>query len=166
MKKGDKAQLIRIGMAEMVISKTPATIITSVGSCIALCMYDPVIKVGGMAHIVLPNNPFPSKETEIKQKYAETAVMALFSALVSEGADRERIRAKIAGGANMFLKFGLECEALDIGGNNAKMIKKKLAELHIPLIAEDTGGNHARRIKFDTDSGRMTVIANEEVKVI
>ena len=166
MKKEDKALPIRIGMAEMVISKTPTTIITTVGSCIALCMYDPVIKIGGMVHIVLPNNLSPSKEKEIKQKYAETAVMALFSALISEGADKERIRAKIAGGANMFLKLGLKCEALDIGGNNAKMTKKKLAELHIPLIAEDIGGNHARRIKFDTDSGRMTVIIGEEVKVI
>ena len=166
MKKEDEVQPIQIGMAEMVISKTPATIITTVGSCIALCMYDPIIKIGGMVHIVLPNNPFPSEEKKIKQKYADTAVMALFSGLILEGADRERIRAKIAGGANMFLKFGLKCEALDIGANNAKMTKKKLAEIHVPLIAEDTGGNHARRIKFDTDSGRMTVITDEEVKVL
>jgi len=129
-------------------------------------MYDPIIRIGGMVHIVLPNNPFPGEEEEIKQKYADTAVMALFSALILEGADRRRIRAKIAGGANMFLKFGLKCEALDIGANNAKMTKKKLAELQVPLIAEDTGGIHARRIKFDTDSGRMTVITDEEVKVL
>jgi len=163
--KEEKALPIRIGMAEMVISKTPTTIITTVGSCVALCMYDPVMKIGGMVHIVLPNN-LSGEEKEIKQKYAETAVMALLSALISEGADKERIRAKIAGGANMFLKLSLKCEALDIGRSNAKMTKKKLAEFHIPLVAEDIGGNHARRIEFDTDSGRMTVIIDQKVRVL
>jgi len=163
--KEEKMLTIRIGMAEMVISKIPTTITTTVGSCIALCMYDPIMRIGGMVHIVLPINP-SCEEKEMKQKYADTAVMALFTALILEGADKKRIRAKIAGGANMFQKLDLKCKALDIGRSNTEMTKEKLAEFHIPLIAEDTGGNYARRIEFDTDSGKMTVCIGEKVKVL
>ena len=147
---------IRIGMAEMVVARNPAIITTTVGSCIALCMYDSINRIGGMVHIVLPKKEdFDKKNLDPVQKYADTAVPALYSALISKGAKKECIKAKMAGGANMFPKF--THPILKIGMDNANAVREKLAELGIPLVAEDTGGNHGRIIEFEVGSGTMKI---------
>jgi len=148
---------MRIGMAEMLVAGNPTIITTTVGSCIALCMYDPVNRIGGMVHIVLPRKTDYSREekTDTLIRYADRAVPALLSRLISKGAKKEFIRAKMAGGANMFPMF--THPILEIGKNNAEAVKKKLAELGVPLVAEDVGGNHGRIVEFDVVSGIMRV---------
>ncbi|MCD6469251.1 chemotaxis protein CheD [Candidatus Bathyarchaeota archaeon] len=148
---------MRIGMAEMFVAGNPTIITTTVGSCIALCMYDPVNRIGGMVHIVLPRKTDYSREekTDTLIRYADKAVPALLSRLISKGAKKEFIRAKMAGGANMFPMF--THPILEIGKNNAEAVKKKLAELGVPLVAEDVGGNHGRIVEFDVGSGIMRV---------
>ena len=148
---------MRIGMAEMLVAGNPTIITTTVGSCIALCMYDPVNRIGGMVHIVLPRKTDYSREekTDTLIRYADKAVPALLSRLISKGAKKEFIRAKMAGGANMFPMF--THPILEIGKNNAEAVKKKLAELGVPLVAEDVGGNHGRIVEFDVGSGIMRV---------
>ena len=145
-----------IGMAEMIVAGNPTIISTTVGSCIALCMYDPMNRIGGMVHIVLPKKEdFDKENIDSVQRYADTAVPALLSALISKGAKKEYIKAKIAGGANMFPI--LNHPILKIGVNNANVVKKKLADLGIPLVAEDTGGNRGRIIEFEVGSGTMKI---------
>ena len=148
---------MRIGMAEMLVAGNQTIITTTVGSCIALCMYDPVNRIGGMVHIVLPRKTDYSREekTDTLIRYADKAVPALLSRLISKGAKKEFIRAKMAGGANMFPMF--THPILEIGKNNAEAVKKKLAELGVPLVAEDVGGNHGRIVEFDVGSGIMRV---------
>lgn len=147
---------VRIGMAEMIVARNPTIISTTVGSCIALCMYDSMNRIGGMVHIVLPKKEdFDKGNIDSVQRYADTAVPALLSALISKGAKKEYIKAKIAGGANMFPIFNHPI--LKIGVNNANVVKKKLAELGIPLVAEDTGGNRGRIIEFEVGSGTMKI---------
>jgi len=146
---------IRIGMAEMIVVKNPAVIITTVGSCVALCMYDLEKKIGGMAHIVLPKKEDVDEDSDSVPKYADTAVPALLFRLISKGAKRENIKAKIAGGANMFPN--LENPILKIGEKNVKAVKEKLIEMGIPLIAEDIGGNHGRVVEFEVRTGMVKV---------
>ena len=153
----NKKKMVRIGMAEMLVAGNPTVITTTVGSCIALCMYDPINRIGGMVHIVLPRKADHSKEEKFDTliRYADKAVPALLSKLISRGAKKEFIRAKMAGGANMFPMF--THPILNIGMNNAEVVKKKLAELGVPLVAEDVGGNHGRIVEFDVGPGIMRV---------
>ncbi|MCD6445896.1 chemotaxis protein CheD [Candidatus Bathyarchaeota archaeon] len=157
------ANEIRVGMSEVKIAVPPAVLITTVGSCIALCMYIPELPLGGMAHIVLPVNNGSKSDSPFK--FASTAVPALVSALISKGAKRHSIEAKIAGGANMFPT--LNYTILNIGKNNIDMTKTALAKEKIPLVAEDVGGTHGRRIEFDVSSGKLKVSKiNGEVKIL
>ena len=153
----NKKKMVRIGMAEMLVAGNPTVITTTVGSCIALCMYDPINRIGGMVHIVLPRKADYSREEKFDTliRYADKAVPALLSKLISRGAKKEFMRAKMAGGANMFPMF--THPILNIGRNNAEVVKKKLAELGVPLVAEDIGGNHGRIVEFDAGSGIMRV---------
>ena len=155
MCKNRERERVRIGMAEMLVIKNPAIITTTVGSCIALCMYDPINKIGGMVHIVLPHKTEYNNNGNSGLRYADKAVPALLSELLSRGAKKEFIVAKMAGGANMFPT--LTHPILNIGRNNAEAVKKKLIDLGVPLVAEDIGGNHGRIVEFDIKSGIVKV---------
>jgi len=145
-----------IGMAEYRVSKDPEEVlcILGLGSCVGLCLYDPVRKIGGMVHILLPekiekqDNPF---------KFAETAPLALLEEMKKEGASRKDVYAKISGGAMMFSGSN---SLFDIGQRNVEMTKKVLAELGIPLKAEEVGGKKGRSIFFYVKDGKL------EVKII
>jgi len=152
-----------IGMAEYRVSKDPEEVlcILGLGSCVGLCLYDTVRKIGGMAHILLPekigkqDNPF---------KFAETAPLALLEEMQKEGALKRDIYAKISGGAMMFSGSN---SLFDIGQRNVEMAKKVLAELGIPLKAEEVGGKKGRSIFFYVKDGKLEVkIIGREVIVL
>lgn len=145
-----------IGMAEYKVSRDPEEIlcILGLGSCVGLCLYDSVRKIGGMVHILLPeriggqNNPF---------KFAETAPLALLEEMSKEGALKKDVYAKISGGAMMFSNSN---SLFDVGQRNVEVTKKVLKQLGIPIKAEDVGSNRGRSIFFYVKDGRL------EVKVI
>ena len=145
---------IRVGMTEVHISTPPDMLVTTVGSCVALCIYDRRKKMGGMAHIVLPVSE-RFKNNGSPYKYADTAVPALRSALVSRGSSSMDLEAKIAGGANMFPK--LSKSVLKIGQENVSVIQKKIKQLGIRLSAKDVGGEMGRKIRFELSTGRVIV---------
>jgi len=160
----DLVEMIRVGMSEMKIVTSPSVLITTVGSCVALCMYDSKLHIGGMAHIVLPTNE-SLKDNDSPFKFADTAVPALASALISRGASRRFIKAKIAGGANMFPMF--DYNVLNIGKNNVAMVKNALFKENIPLVAEDVGGTYGRKVEFSVASGKLRISTiSGEVKVL
>lgn len=144
---------IRVGMAEMHIGASPEKMITTVGSCIALCLYDRDIKIGGMAHIVLPVSRRFNQNSQFK--FADTAVPALFSALESKGASRVSIAAKIAGGANMFPLVNKSI--LNIGEENVITTKKSLNQIGLKLAGEDVRGTKGRKIEFHLSTGDVLV---------
>jgi chemotaxis protein CheD len=145
---------VRVDMADMKIEHRPANLLTSVGSCVAICVHDPVHRCGGLAHVMLPNSvngenePFPSK-------FANTAVPALMNGINKITGKQSRLSAKIAGGANMFSNLGPN--HLDIGAKNVKAVKNALEVYRIRLTGEDVGGLHGRRVSFNVSSGETFV---------
>jgi chemotaxis protein CheD len=148
--------IINVGMAEIKVTLAPHRLVTTgLGSCIGLCIYDPVAKVGGMAHVVLPTVTSLS-EGDPGGKYAVTAIPLLVESMLKFGANRYRLVAKMAGGAEMF-SFPGQSSVLKIGERNAETIKEILEDIGIPLIGLEIGGNFGRTIQFDTESGNLWV---------
>lgn len=133
------------------------------GSCIGLCVFDPHIKVGCMAHIVLPEAKAGSTEVG---KYADTAVPYVIKEMLARGALQYRMRVAIAGGAQLFKFDGSESK-LDVGRRNAETVKRMLSKAKLKLIAEDIGGNQGRTLTMDAATGLVTVKQNgRDMKVL
>ena len=147
-----KLEEVRVNMAEMKAEHKPVELVTSVGSCVAICLHDSVNMCGGLAHIMLPRSAIAPQEP-LPAKFADTAVPALAKAVRKLSGRDARLSAKIAGGANMFPNMN----ALNIGIKNIDAVKAALADHKIRLIAEDVGGSHGRRITFDVGTGIATV---------
>lgn len=139
---------IVVVISDIKITKKPNRLVTyALGSCVGVAIYDIKNYIGGLAHVLLPSsNLFQNQEKAIK--YADIAVPKLYKDLIKFGADKESLRAKIAGGANMFYKTS-HISFYDIGKSNVAIVKKKLKELKVPLIAEDTGGKNSRTMILD-----------------
>lgn len=135
------SQMIKVGMADLNICKSPDTITTlGLGSCIGIAIWDPVTKIGGLAHIMLPDSTKIRNNSNIA-KFADTGIEELVKRMVRAGASKPRMVAKIAGGAKMFEVSGSDGIG-SIGQKNALASKQKLKELGIRLVAEDTGLNY------------------------
>ncbi|MGI6160693.1 MAG: chemotaxis protein CheD [Christensenellales bacterium] len=146
---------IYIGLSELDVALSPRRLITmGLGSCIGLVLYDPVIRAGGMAHIMLPSSPQGAQDGGAR--FADTAIPLLINRLLELGAGRARLVAKMAGGAHMF-GGGWDCDVLKVGLRNAQKCRELLYEWRIPLIAEDTGGGVGRTLEFDCETGRLKI---------
>lgn len=150
------SEIVKVGMADLAVERSPSVLKTcGLGSCVGICLLDPVTKVGGMAHIMLPSSSM-AKSLENPAKYADTAVPLMVRKMQDLGANRSRMVAKIAGGAQMFV-FAGSSEVMRIGERNAQAAKEILRELGIRLVAEDTGGNYGRTIEFACDNGKLRI---------
>ncbi|KAA9025853.1 chemotaxis protein CheD [Niallia endozanthoxylica] len=142
-------QIVRVGIADMNIVKAPNLIRTSgLGSCVGVVVYDPYQQIAGLAHIMLPDSSLAKNGSMTAAKYADTAVNELVACLVKHGARKTALKAKIAGGAQMF-QFSSGNELMRIGPRNVEAVKKQLASFHIEIVGEDVGGNNGRTIEFD-----------------
>ncbi len=153
--------LVNVGVAQVKTGTKPTVLRTILGSCIGICIYDRMKKIGGMAHILLPRDTSGGSNPE---KYADTAIPLLINRLVKEGAKKEFMSAKIAGGASMF-KFESNISLGQIGERNIEETKKFLEKEGIPVLEEDTGGNTGRVINFFLDDGHLKVRAAGREKV-
>ena len=148
---------IVLGMADLTVIRAPVKLVTlGLGSCIGLVVYDSTAKVAGMAHIMLPNSRGLMGSEKVG-KFADTAVPALIDAMERQGAVKSRIKAKLAGGAQMFALPGVSADFLTVGAKNVTETKKRLALLIIALIAADTGVNKGRTIELSTSNWMMKV---------
>ncbi|MBQ9566383.1 MAG: chemotaxis protein CheD [Synergistaceae bacterium] len=146
-----------LGMADMMVVKAPAKLVTlGLGSCIGLVVFDNTAKVAGMAHIMLPDSRGAGNVEKIG-KFADTAVPALIDEMLKKGATRGHIKAKIAGGAQMFALPGASAEFLTVGARNVKETTSHLARLGIALVASDTGGNKGRTVEFSTSNWLLKI---------
>ncbi|MBC7342888.1 MAG: chemotaxis protein CheD [Clostridia bacterium] len=149
-------QEIKVGIAEWQVAKSPVRLVTlGLGSCVGVTLYDAMAKVGGLAHIMLPDSK-QFQHVDNVGKYADTALPRIVKDLQKLGASLTRLRAKLAGGAQMF-RSSNQGSLLRIGERNVEMCRLVLSQLGIPVVAEDVGGNHGRTIILYTDSGNLLV---------
>lgn len=139
----DGLRRINILQGETKVSDDAGVVLTTVlGSCISACLYDPIAKVGGLNHFLLAEPG--SGETDVRslQRYGVYAMEVLINAMLSMGAARHRLKARIFGGATMRQGFR------DIGGTNIEFARNFLRNERIALVGEDVGGSSARRVEF------------------
>lgn len=147
---------IRVGIADLNTAVSPKKLITvGLGSCIGIAIYDPNNKIGGLAHIMLPDSTQFNNITN-PMKFADLAIPILLERMQKQGAIKRNLKAKIAGGASMF-NFSDKSMIMDIGNRNSISVKKVLKELNIPIISEDIGGNKGRTMIFDTTNGVVQI---------
>ncbi|MCS7234220.1 MAG: chemotaxis protein CheD [Synergistetes bacterium] len=149
-------QVIRVGIADFNIAKSPDILVTlGLGSCVGVALYDKVAKIGGLAHIMLPDSK-QAREGQNPAKFADSAIPLLIEKMERAGASKSRIVAKIAGGAQMF-SFSDKNLQLSIGKRNVEAVKAVLAQEKIPLVSEDTGGGYGRSVELHTDTGKFII---------
>lgn len=150
-------QVVKVGIAELNIVRSPDTIRTSgLGSCVGVVIYDEQQALGGMVHVMLPDSALAKTDNINKAKFADTGVIELLHILKREGAQMHRLKAKLAGGAQMF-QFSPQSDSMRIGPRNVEAVKRKLREENIQIAAEDVGGNNGRTIEFDPQTCRLMI---------
>lgn len=146
---------VRIG--ELVVSDDPQDVLVAygLGSCIGVCMYDPVTHTGGMVHALLPDstrsnnkgNPF---------KFVDLGIDALMQNLLKMGAKRRRLSVYLIGGARVLAEPTFE-DLLRIGERNLLAARAVLADLRLNVIAEAVGGHVGRTVRLYIDNGLVTI---------
>jgi len=144
-------------MAEYKAAVSPAILVClGLGSCVGVVLYDEVKKIGGIAHVMLPDSQLSKKKDFNPGKFADTAIVALIEKMVKLGANSNRLVSKIAGGAQMF-QTKSDNDIMKIGRRNVEAVKKQLSLLNIKTLAEDTEGFYGRTIEFSCETGKLTV---------
>jgi chemotaxis receptor (MCP) glutamine deamidase CheD len=140
-------------------SEEPILIKTLVGSCIAVCVYDPVTQVGGMNHFMLPRGGENSPASEAT-RFGVHAMDCLIAAVMKAGGDRRRIVAKVFGGAHV---LATPESVRGVPQQNVAFIRNFLESERIPLAANDLGRYHPREVHFFTGTGQAFVrpVTNE-----
>ena len=146
----------RVSIAQARIGQAPEVLrACGLGSCIAVGLYDPRNRIGGLGHMLLPSHPEDNPVGKTV-KYVDIGISRMVDELVQAGASRTAMVAKIAGGANMF-ETTYQTLINSIGARNAKSARETLAKLAIPLAGEEVGGNRGRTVEFDLATGKMLV---------
>ncbi|MDR0518784.1 MAG: chemotaxis protein CheD [Clostridiales Family XIII bacterium] len=154
-----------VGISDRSVSAAPDEIVTfALGSCVGVALYDEAARIGGLAHIMLPDSSLrvshgsrkPALSAADRMKFADTGVEDMVAEMSSRGASVGRMKAKIAGGANM---FGIsDSSALgSIGGRNVHSVRAALGRLGIPIVAEDVGSDFGRTMFLDLATGKVRV---------
>lgn len=155
---------IEVKMGELAVAKREDNLIVSgVGSCLIITLYDPRLRIGALAHTMLPSRQrglsqeqksrlAPQVPVPGDTKYVDTAIDAMLEKMANLGARREDLEAKLVGGANMFSAF-----ASDMGKENILTAKERLKKEGIKLLGESVGGSQGRSVEFSVATGIVTV---------
>jgi chemotaxis protein CheD len=141
---------LSVGIGEYKIGKKALMEAMGLGSCIGIILFDTGAGISGIAHILLPG---ASQNGETK--YAETAIEKMLEEMIKQGARKNRIVSKFAGGAQVFKHMNLEI--LKIGNRNAISVEETLIKKKIPILAKDVGGEVGRNVLFNPLDGSMIV---------
>ena len=145
-----------VGMSDCKIAWDPGDklVTYALGSCVGVSLYDPTTRVGGLLHIMLPDSRYRSSDRELNPfMYADTGFQAMLQAVLAQGARRDRIEARLAGGANM-LKHS---QFLDIGRRNSEAVLSILRLDRIPILGQSLGGVVGRSMFLDLADGTVSV---------
>ncbi|PAV30023.1 chemotaxis protein CheD [Virgibacillus profundi] len=149
--------VISVGIADLNIVSAPNLIRTmGLGSCVGVVLYDSSKKIAGLSHVLLPDSSLTRQSSFNEYKYADTAVPILVEKLVNAGAGKSRLKAKLAGGAQMF-QFSSNSDIIRIGPRNVEAVQNILNKNHIPIISSDVGGNVGRTIEFDPVTSKLKI---------
>ena len=152
-----------IGIADMKMARGDGTLITyALGSCIGICLYDPVIKLGSLIHIMLPLNMETGRANTMK--YADTGIRETIKQMEAKGASKARLTAKIAGGAKMFEITGGSFG--NIGQRNIESVHMVLKREGIRLLKEYVGGSVARTLSFDVATGEALIRSHGKPDIV
>lgn len=177
------AQVLRpVFIGELVVSANPEDVLVAygLGSCVVVCLYDPLVRVGGMLHALLPTNraPFLSgvplrNGTPLRNgadtrptKFVDQGVPLLIAQVLDLGAKSFRLVARLCGGANMLAHTGLEGRADHIGQLNIQAAESALRSARVRLRASATGGRGGRTVKLHMADGRVTVKTLKESEYV
>jgi chemotaxis protein CheD len=150
-----EASDICVKVADFAVAGDGTISTIGLGSCVAIVLHDAVAQVGGMAHVLLPNESM-SRDKSNPAKFPASAVPLVMQEMKRLGANLERLRAKIVGGASMFGNL-MPQGAINIGERNVAAVREVLADLNIPIVAEDTGSDYGRSVFLYVLSGRVEV---------
>ena len=149
------ADKLVVGIADMKMASGEGMLITyALGSCIGICLYDPVLRLAALVHVMLPLNMETGRKSPLK--YADSGIRETLKQMEARGAKRSRITAKIAGGARMFDVPG-NGSLGNIGQRNIESVHMTLKREGIKLLKEDVGGSVARTLLFDAATGQACV---------
>ena len=152
------SEMLKVGMADLKVCKSPDQLTTlGLGSCVGIAIRDPITRIGGLAHVMLPSSKQIKNNSNI-YKFADTGIEELVRQMEVLGASRKRMVAKMAGGAQMFA-FQNSSSMVRIGEQNVEASKAKLAELQIPLLASETGENYGRTVILTPETGQFVIRA-------
>jgi chemotaxis protein CheD len=144
---------VKVKIADLAVSASPNILATyGLGSCVAVMLYDPVAKIGGMNHFLLPATQI-GKQDDNPAKFSDSGIPLLIQRIEEHGAKKERLVAKVVGGANMFPSLTKN----SIGKKNVDAATEILEKNGIKIVASDTGGNWGRSVDFDLETGLVIV---------
>ena len=161
------SEIIKVGMADLKTCLPPDGVTTlGLGSCVGVAIRDTSNKVGGLAHVMLPDSTAIRNSNLNVAKFADTGIEELVRQMEALGAVRRRMVAKIAGGAMMFSYQG-KPNTMQVGDRNVEAVKAKLKQLGIPILAEDTGLNYGRTVVFYPETGEFHIrsVGKEETVI-
>jgi chemotaxis protein CheD len=130
---------------------TPGAVTTVLGSCVAVCIFDPMLQAGGINHYLLP---YWNGEGLASPKYANIALPKLLEKLLELGCRRQNLRAKLFGGGAIFQNVG---GLFGIGERNIRFAEQYLADVGIPVVARDVGEGFTRKVVFHLHTGEAFV---------
>ena len=147
---------ISVGLGELQVSCDPKTVLVAhgLGSCVGICGYDPVVKVAGLLHAMLPE--MDGRGRGRPTRYVNTGIMEMLEKMHTLGAVRRRCLFRVVGGAQMLNAPGLN-STLNIGARNAEAARAVIQREKLKLAGADTGGTWGRTVKLYVDSGSLTV---------
>ena len=156
---------IVVRVSEMIVTEAPASLVAiALGSCVAVALHDPGLKIGGLAHVLLPSQAM-GRITGQPGRYAQTAVPALVERMIARGARAPSIVARLIGGASMFTSL-TPPGTIQMGDRNVVAAREALHRAGIRLVAEAVGGDFGRTAEFDLTTGRITVTSYNRGGVI
>lgn len=151
---------ISLGLGELAVSRNPEDVLVAygLGSCLGISMIDPVTRVAGLLHAVLPESSNGSENDDPKNpgKYVDRGIENLLTALAKEGANRSRLIVRVVGGANMLIAPGLT-STFDIGTRNIEKARVIFQRLNMKVAIEEVGGHTGRTVRVYVAESRVTV---------
>ena len=142
---------VKIGPGELYASRRNILIVTVLGSCVSACLRDPAARVGGMNHFMLPEHSGNNTLLSEPARYGAHAMEMLINNLLSMGARRDRLEAKVFGAGRVLTGMS------DVGARNAQFALDYLERERIPVKARDVGGENARKVYLFVETGRVLV---------
>src|SRR5699024_154786 len=141
--------VVKVGIADLDLVEAPDKIRTSgLGSCVGVVLYDSFKQIAGFSHVMLPDSTVTRQKNFNQYKYADTAIYILINKLLDRQTVKQRLKSKLAGGAQMS-QHHHDTDSMRIGPRNIDAVQERLKTHQIPITAKDVGGTSSRTIEFD-----------------